>query len=234
MAYLGKVWDEVINQWVSPRMASGGNGGGGSFKPMAAPNYIPPQAPQPQQATFPTFAPAPGQGVQPTAQPTVAGTLPFTPVNSTKDPRVLWEDGQIAIIFAGDFPANTGMGRSKSRKTLPDALTQQVDPGLTTAVGAGSRADLIKVFLAELLARPVGSQGAVVQAPPVGRLPNGPTTFSPPKIAKTGSFRGMVIPDFPHTCAACGGKMYQGMVQSVHDTADGRCPRETGGKKKKG
>lgn len=198
-------------------MASSGNSsGGGGFQPFSAPNYIPP-------------APA---APTPVPSNTVAGTLPFTRVNSTNDPRVLWEDGQSAIIFAGDFPANTGMGRSKTRKTLPDAIAAPIDPALVTGAGAGSKGDLIKVWLAELLQRPVGGvQG--LQAPPVGRLPSSPRNLdpTPPRIAKSGSYKGMVIPDFPHTCTACGGKYYQGMFDAVHPTPDGKCPK--GGEKKR-
>lgn len=194
----------------------------GGFKPMAAPNYIPPQ---------------PGQGVQPAPVPVAPATqpsLPFTRVNSTKDPRVLWEDSKIAIIFAGDFPANTGMGRSKSRKTLPDALAAQIDTNLQTGVGAGSASDLVKVYLADLLARPVGAPVKVAPVP-TGRLAHSPDVFRapPPSIAKSGTYKGMVIPDFPHQCSACGGRMYQGMINSVHDTPDGRCPKESGNPKKR-
>src|SRR5687768_5505538 len=77
----------------------------------------------------------------------------ITRVNSTGDSRVIWEDGTVAIIYAKDFPAGTGMGRSPTRKTIPDALNATIDAARQTAAGAGVANDFVKVYLKELLAR---------------------------------------------------------------------------------
>jgi hypothetical protein len=152
----------------------------------------------------------------------------ITRVNSTGDARIIWEDGHVAIIYAKDFPAGTGMGRSKTRDDVKDAIQATVDDQLQTLPGPGSANKFIKVWLKDLLARPVATQQAVVRP----RLAISPADFKPvtPKIAQSGKFKGQVIPDFPHDCPHCGGKFYQGMFSAVHDTPDGLCPAVTGAK----
>lgn len=188
----------------------------------------------------------------PPAQPYVAGPLPglpnqgmptvpgqvghssmqpvggITAVNTTGDPRVLWEDGKFAIIHARDFPAGTGMGRGPTRKDIQDAINTQVDPARQNAAGAGTINDFVKVLLSELLARPVGSKTIAAPPPRIGNRP-------PPKQMIASGYgsvpKGTVIPDahFPHVCGMCGGWYYQGSGE--HNTPDGRCP--TSVKKKK-
>lgn len=190
------------------------SGSGQGFTPFVPPNT----ASNPGAPINNPFAPTPlgpGQGPQ-----------PVTKTNGTGDPRVIWEDGHVAVIYAKDFPANAGMGRSKTRKDVKDAINAAIDDALVTSPGAGSAHDFVKVRLKELLARPLPSGPAPrVQA----RLPIDPSQFRPvtPKIAQSGKYKGHIIPDFPHDCSACGGKFYQGMFSSVHDTPDGRCPAET-------
>lgn len=152
----------------------------------------------------------------------------ITVVNSTGDPRVIWEDGKFAVIHARDFPANTGMGRGPTRKDVQDAINTQVDPARQNSPGSGSINDFCKVVLAELLARAVTAK-APVSAPtrPGSRPPPVPMIAS-----GYGSVpKGTVIPDahFPHVCGMCGGWYYQGSGE--HPTPDGRCP--TSVKKKK-
>lgn len=215
MAFLGKVWDKDSGTWISPRAAASGQAPYNPT-PWSAPNIVAP-APTPAQQSLPTNS-------TPTNN---FGALPFTRTNSTTDPRVLWENGHVAVIFGGDFPAGTGMGRSKTRTSLQDVLNTQIDPVLDSPVGPKSRGDFIKVYLAELLARPAGSTKA--HAVPVPRLPTSPDQLrvSPPRIAASGTYKGSVIPDFPHTCGRCGGKYYQGMFNAMHNTPDGRCPAES-------
>lgn len=217
MAFLGKVWDPASGTWVSPTVAASGQAPYNPT-PWSAPNIIAPTKP----AAQPSLPSLPGVS----APPANYGAPPFTTTNSTKDLRVLWEDGQVAVIYGGDFPAGTGMGRSKTRTSLPDVLNAQIDPLLNAPVGPKSRADFVKVFLADLLARPVGSPPVAVAQP---RLLSSPDQLraTPPRIAASGTYKGSVIPDFPHTCMRCGGKYYQGMFNAVHNTADGRCPAES-------
>lgn len=165
--------------------------------------------------------PGPGLGATPP---------PITRTNQTGDPRVVWEDGQIAIIYAKDFPANSGMGRSKTRGQLTDAIKATIDDQLQTMPGAGSANDFVKVWLKELLARP---SAGMAQPKVVPRLPIDPIQFRPvaPKIATGGTYKGQVIPDFPHDCEKCGGKYYQGNFSSIHPTPDGLCPNDRPEKK---
>ncbi len=147
----------------------------------------------------------------------------ITAVNSTGDPRVLWEDGKFAVIHARDFPANTGMGRSTTRKTMQEAQNTTVDPMRVQPPGMGSMNDFCKVVLAELLARPVTAKATTQAAPPT-RFGNRPAP-KPMVASGYGSVpKGTVIPDahFPHVCGMCGGWYYQGSGE--HPTPDGRCP----------
>lgn len=205
-------------------MSSSGNGSGGSgsgtrnaqpVAPVAFPNGLggwPPPAPAPAGTT-------PGAQATPGPPP---GTK-ITVVNGTADPRIVWEDGHVAIIYAKDFPAGTGMGRSKTRSDIKDAINATIDDALHTMPGKGSFGDFVKVWLKDLLARPL-STGPGPQLPK--RLPVDPKDFRPvsPVIATSGRYKGQIIPDFPHDCPTCGGKYYQGMFSSIHPTEDGECP----------
>lgn len=190
----------------------------GAFKPFAAPNSAGGAPPPVRNAT-----PSPFAGMLPQTAP---NGPKVTTVNSTGDPRVVWEDGHIAIIYARDFPANSGMGRSKTRDDVADAIKATVDDQLQIPVGAGSMGKFVKVWLKELLARPVVVPGGGPKVMP--RLPIDPSQFRPvnPVVAKSGNYKGQIIPDFPHDCVRCGGKYYQGMFSNVHPTPDGRCPAE--------
>lgn len=183
---------------------------------------LPPAQPTPASSPrgFGGFV-LPHQPAQPAPGPP-PGTK-ITVVNGTSDPRVIWEDGHVAIIYAKDFPAGTGMGRSKTRADIKDAINATVDDTLQTMPGKGSYNDFVKVWLKDLLARPLAT-GPAPALPK--RLPVSPKDFVPvaPVVAKSGRYAGHIIPDFPHDCAACGGKYYQGMFHDVHDTPDGKCP----------
>lgn len=155
----------------------------------------------------------------------------ITVVNSTGDPRVIWEDGKTAIIHARDFPAGTGMGRSPSRKDIKDAIVAQIDPARQNAVGPGSAHDFIKVDLKELLARPMTTGK---------KLPVSPHQFrgrpEPKPMIASGyghAAKGVLIPDghFPHICGMCGGWYYQGTGE--HSTGDGKCPATSKPSKKR-
>jgi hypothetical protein len=197
--------------------------------PWPAPNIInhQPQNAPPYQGVAPGGVLG-GQLPQAVPQAYVPGPA-VTRVNSTQDPRIVWEDGYVAIIYAKDFPANSGMGRSKTRKDIKDALNAAVDDQLVTPPGANSAHDFVKVKLADLLARPLQLNPAMAPQLPK-RLPISPREFMPvtPKIAQTGRYKGHIIPDFPHDCQLCGGKYYQGAVEAVHPTQDGKCPALSG------
>lgn len=158
-------------------------------------------------------------------QPAQATPAPhgITVVNSTNDPRVVWEDGVIAIIFAHHFPAGTGMGRGPTRKTVPEAIVTTIDPSRVTMPGAGTMNDFVKVSLAELLARPMNAQAPKTQ--PAIKGFSGRPPAKPMVASGYGSVpKGTVIPDghFPHLCGVCGGWYYQGTGE--HSTPDGQCP----------
>lgn len=192
---------------------------------------------------------------QTTPQPYIAGPLPGVPnqgmptqqgqvghnpiqsvggitaVNGTNDPRVLWEDGKFAVIHARDFPANTGMGRGATRKTLQEAIMTTVDPSRVTAPGMGSMNDFCKVVLSDLLARPLNGAKPLPINPSMFR---GRPAPRPMVASGYGSVpKGTVIPDahFPHVCGMCGGWYYQG--NGEHPTPDGKCPSEAKAKGKK-
>src|SRR3954470_15644595 len=85
--------------------------------------------------------------------------------NSTEDPRIIWEDGQFAIIEGRD--CWDGLERSKTRDNLGDAIRQPI-AGPMPKPGAGKATDLVKVKLADMLANPV-----------VGQAPGAPLTKKP-------------------------------------------------------
>lgn len=151
---------------------------------------------------------------------------PGNPNNRTQDPRVVWEDGTIAIIEAGDYPV--GIPRSKSRKTLKEAAQQVPDAGLTTAPGAGTIAnkDYVTVWLKDLLGTPVPGTVATpttTMTPAAFRGAATPTKPLPP------DFPGKNVPEYPHTCLVCKGKYYQGWYKTIHESTEngplaGACP----------
>ena len=213
-------------------MSNSGSGNNGAYAPTPwpAPNSInhQPQSAPPYQGVAPGGVPLPQAVPAPQQQVYNPGPA-VTRVNSTQDPRIIWEDGHVAIIYGKDFPANSGMGRSKTRKDIKDALNAAVDDQLVTPPGAGSAHDFVKVKLAELLARPLQLNPAMAPKP-MARLPVSPREFVPvtPKIAQSGKYKGKIIPDFPHYCQLCGGAYYQGAVEAVHPTPDGKCPALSG------
>lgn len=167
---------------------------------------------------------APNQGMP--TQHTLQNVGGITAVNSTGDPRVLWEDGKFAVIHARDFPANTGMGRSATRPTMQAAMTAAIDPGRQNAAGPGSMQDFCKVVLAELLARPLTG----VKKQTTGFAFKGRPDPKPMIASGYGTApKGTVIPDahFPHNCGVCGGWYYMGTGE--HPTPDGKCPKKGGG-----
>lgn len=167
--------------------------------------------------------PSPFAGGLPATNPNPSGYSNW--VNTTGDSRVVFDGGNCAsdevIIYAKDFPAGTGMGRSRTRPDPMDASKASIDPALMTPAGRGSANDFVKVRLSELLLRPIG-------APPLNpnkhyaRPPARPmVSFGLGSVAK-----GAVIPNahYPHNCGVCGGWYYQGTGE--HDgTPDGRCPK---------
>jgi hypothetical protein len=213
-------------KWVAgPSVASAASGNPPDPNPPAA-------TPAPAKGGIVVSGMSPFGAPQPTTYGPGQGPKPITKVNSTTDPRIIWEDGQVAVIYAKDFPAGSGMGRSKTRAGVVECLSIPIDDALHTAPGPGSRFEFVKVWLKDILARPVANPAITKQ---VGRVISDPSQLvpHPPKVATGGRYKGQVIPDFPHTCAACGGPCYQGMFQNIHDTPSGRCPTEDETKKKR-
>lgn len=176
-----------------------------------------PQAPQ---------APQPGYSFQAPITAPVTGTGHvqygggFSRVNSTPDPRILWEDGHVAVILGKDFPAMSGMGRTQTRKTLQEVLNATIEPTRQGAPGSGSANDLVKVWLKDLLARPVpGMPNYKAVVPVRGRVPTPMVASGNGDVPK-----GTLIPDshYPNQCKSCGGWYYSGSGE--HPTPDGKCP----------
>jgi hypothetical protein len=145
------------------------------------------------------------------------------PNNSTNDERVIWEDGTWAIIEAGDHMA--GMGRSKTRDSIGDALSADWDPANTAQPGPSSvqAKKLIKVKLADLLANPVRAKAPGVMPKPADFGVAPPSPFMPKPWA------GHPVPEFPHVCVSCGGRYYQGFAKTIHESTEhtdlrGACP----------
>lgn len=198
-----------------------------NFKPAASPNMASdPNAPTHNPFVAPSLPGFGGAGSAPQHLPTIpTPNGPLTIVNTTGDPRVIWEDGQNAIIFAKDFPANTGMGRSASRKDPMEALKQPIDPTRVTPVGQGSMMDFVRVWLKDLLSRPAVA-GAPKNTAPKGF--GGRPAPAPMIASGHGSVpKGTVIPNahFPNICGVCGGWYYQGTGE--HDTPNGLCPAKS-------
>lgn len=154
------------------------------------------------------------------------------PSNSTSDPRVIWEDGMWAIIEAKDYPP--GIGRSKSRDLLGDAIASNWEPALLTPPGAKSIAakQLVKVKLAEFWATSPTGQGTPKI---IGKGLLNPADFAqpvaPPSPFLPKPYKGKDIPEYPHKCPGCGGRFYMGATQIVHESTDprkglgdGKCP----------
>lgn len=141
-------------------------------------------------------------------------TLP--PATTPKAIKVHWvsSDGLFGVITAKDMPP--GIGRSRTRDTEIDAANAPWEAGLTHQVGPGSRNKFIKVRLADL--------GVPVQHNPTtgGGGTLGPAlldTLKPKNYAQPGK---KFIPDYPHTCTVCGGRMLQLFTSQEHE--GGVCP----------
>lgn len=103
-------------------------------------------------------------------------------------PNIIYtsDDGVWGVIVAKDVPP--GVARSKTRDDAQDALNAPWDPALTTPVGPGSVNKYVKVKLSDL------------KIPLPARINLNPAEYKNKKVGK-------IIPDYPHTCAVCGGKM---------------------------
>lgn len=111
------------------------------------------------------------------------------------------QDGRWSVIEAKDF--TPGIGRSRTRDTPGDALKATWDPALITPVGPGSMNKFVLVRTMDL--------------PGQGKLP----------VASSGYIPGTVkgsrhIPDYPHRCHVCGGKML--ILFSSVEHEGGECP----------
>lgn len=118
-------------------------------------------------------------------------------------------DGVWGVIVAKDFPGN--IGRSKTRDDPQDALNATWDAGLTTPVGPGSIQKYIKVRISDLTGAP---------RPKISLNPGDYANKKGPKF----------IPDYPHKCAVCGGKMLILFSSQEHEGGK-ECP---GPQKRKG
>lgn len=111
------------------------------------------------------------------------------------------QDGLWGVIEAKDYPP--GIGRSRTRDTPGDALKAPWEGALVTPVGPGSRNKFVLVRMMDL--------------PGQGKLPVKPGSYIP------GSVGGKkVIPDYPHRCHVCGGRML--ILFSSVEHEGGECP----------
>lgn len=124
--------------------------------------------------------------------------------------KIWWDDGTWAVIEAKDLPP--GCPRSKTNDTVGDAVkSTSWNPALTHVPGPGSLNKFVKVRLADLTgAHQYQTPDRVVELKPA-------------------NFKGRKIPDYPHTCHVCGGKMLVLFSSTEHE--GGTCP---GAPKKKG
>ena len=107
------------------------------------------------------------------------------PNNSTTDPRIIWEDGQWAIIEAADHI--DGLPRSQTRASLREAiLTNSWDANRTTCPGKQTIAQgaLVKVKLADLLTFPIQwpPSSAPQTVPTPVTVPGGQVTIPMPNV----------------------------------------------------
>lgn len=157
------------------------------------------------------------------------------PNNSTTDPRIIWEDGTWAIIEAKDWPP--GIGRSKTRDTVPDAIAATWEAGLgNIAIGPQSirASKLVKVKLGDFLNVPPPS----LSPGPLGGLSpkafqDPATPVAPPSPMMPKPWKGKDIPEYPHVCPNCGGRtvhMPSGHIHEMtdpkHSRGDGSCPQK--------
>ena len=156
--------------------------------------------------------------------------------NSTNDDRVIWEDGQWAIIEAGD--CWDGLSRSKTRDSIGDAVAAPWDPGMTTMPGPNSvtAKKLVKVKLAELLAKPATAARGVFPTP-ASFKDNGPVPAAPVSPFLPKPWKGKDIPEYPHVCRVCQGRYYQGLDKVIHEATEhsalqGACPGPSGNSKR--
>jgi hypothetical protein len=102
-------------------------------------------------------------------------------------------DGLWGVIQAKDLPP--GIARSKTRDNAADALTAPWDPAQVAPVGPKSQNHFVKVKLSDLPPNFFNGQ------PPVRpQVVLRPGDYANPKVGK-------YIPEYPHTCNVCGGKM---------------------------
>lgn len=114
---------------------------------------------------------------------------------------ILWTspDGLWGVIEAKDLPP--GVARSKTRDDEQDAQNAPWDPGLTTPVGPGSIHKFVKVRISDLPHLQSGPKPTIVLKP--GNYANKPAQ--------------KFIPEYPHTCPVCGGKMLMLFSSQEHE-----------------
>jgi hypothetical protein len=125
-------------------------------------------------------------------------------------------DGLWGVIEAGDFPADGTRARSKTRDTITDASTAPWDPALVIPVGAGSRSKFIKVKIADL-------------PQDIGDAIDAIKKLKPANYARPGA---KFIPEYPHICPTCGGRMIQLFTSQEHE-GGAECPGRKGMKEEK-
>lgn len=110
-------------------------------------------------------------------------------------------DGLWGIIQAKDLPPD--IARSKTRSTIAEAENAAWDPGNVAPVGPKSQNDYVKVRISDL---PQGYPGAKPGRPQVVLSPGNYT-----------SGKKKFIPDYPHVCPTCGGKMLWLFTTQEHE-----------------
>lgn len=158
-----------------------------------------PTQPPPGSAGFPPF---PGN-VQGTTAPIHNVPVPVQVPQSIQVHEVS-NDGLWGAISGSDYNSvHPAPGRSKTGDTPQKAMKNTWDPGFNAAIGPGSVGKYVKVRLSDL-------PGHV--APPI-KVSISPSTYG----TRSKSDRQRHIPDYPHTCNLCGGKMLWLFTSQEHE-----------------
>jgi hypothetical protein len=121
---------------------------------------------------------------------------------------VYWDDGTFGVIKASDLPPNCP--RSQTNDTVGDAVkSTSWDPARVQPPGPKSAGKYVKVMLRDL--------PKWQAAPGWGSVPQ---ELKPSNFGGQGSKK--FIPDYPHRCHVCGGRML--ILFSSVEHEGGACP----------
>jgi hypothetical protein len=162
------------------------------------------------------------------------------PNNSTNDNRVIWEDGNWAVIDINDWPESIGRSKTRDAGDIQGCLGSSWEAGLAgVKPGASSygQKKWVKVKLAELLNTPPAPKTIpqVVQPRMFKPLQDPKTPVAPPSPFMPKPYK--TVPDWPFVCQTCGGRFVQLATSSIHELTEfdpmlkGACPGPVAAKK---